>query len=146
MTSDHTQNQAEGRTEEQQLWYLDTSVAIRILLGDESAVNWWDTRVSAGDGFVASRLLHLEMTRVFRREGLKIQAVNEFVSQLTLLDVDNSLLTEAAGIEPHVKALDALHLASARRVGSITLATHDRTMIKVAGQLGLAALDPVEVR
>lgn len=143
MTPEDTEDQLAAPNEDQQLWYLDTSVAVRILLADLDAATWWNTKVAASDAFVSSRLLHLEMTRVLRREQLDASDVDEFVKQLTLLDVDNSLLKEAAAIEPHVKALDSLHLASALRVGSATLATHDAAMIKVGRQLGLAVIDPI---
>lgn len=143
MTSERIESLEQGGPEPRQLWYLDTSVAVRILLGDPDAVAWWNAKVGLRGGFVSSRLLHLEMSRVYRRENLDLQDVDEFVAQLTLTGVNNSLLTEAAAIKQHVKTLDALHLASARRIGAITLVTHDSTMIKVAEQLGLDVTDPI---
>jgi len=143
VTSDRDEAGTDDPPERQNLWYLDTSVAIRILLGDPATVDWWNAQVRAGDAFVGSQLLRLEMIRVCRREDLDTQEVDDFVTQLTLTDVDNALLNEAAAITPHVKALDALHVASARRIGSATVVTHDGTMIKVAEQVGLSVLDPV---
>ena len=128
------------------IWYLHSSVALRIVLGhSESAIRWFDARAGAGDRFVSSRLLVLEMTRVFRRERLDVAGVTEFVSELTMLHIDDGLVTEASAIRPHIKSLDALHLASAQRIGAgaVTIATHDTGMAKVADVLGFDVHDPV---
>ena len=128
------------------IWYLDSSVALRVLLGhSEQAAQWFDERAVAGDSFTSSRLLVLEMMRVYRREGLPVREVAEFVRELTLLNVDDALVSEAAAIRPHIKPLDALHLASAQRIGAgaATVVTHDATMARVADALGFDVLDPV---
>lgn len=128
------------------IWYLDSSVALRILLGHSArAIAWFDERAAAQDRFVSSRLLQLEMTRVFRREGLDVRDVDGFVAELALLRVDDDLLADAAAIRPHVKSLDALHLASAQRIGTgeVTILTHDAAMARTADMLGFAVFDPV---
>ena len=129
------------------IWYLDSSVALRVLLAhSQSAVEWFDARAEAGDRFVSSRLLELEMIRVFRREGLDAQEVADFVAEFTLLRLDDALAVEACAIRPHIKTLDALHLASAGRIGAgaATIVTHDANMGKVAESLGFEVFDPVQ--
>ncbi|MFT4050917.1 MAG: type II toxin-antitoxin system VapC family toxin [Microbacterium sp.] len=129
------------------LWYLDSSVALRIFLAHSpSAVVWFDTRIEAGDTFVSSRLLELETVRVLRRESIDTALAEEFVAELALLSVDDRLITEAAAIRPHVKSLDALHLASAQRLGAgaVTVVTHDANLAQVAEYLGFDVYDPVE--
>jgi predicted nucleic acid-binding protein len=128
------------------LWYLDSSVALRILLGHSAGAMWWfDQCATAGDRVVSSRLLELEMTRVFRREGLDVAEVAQFVGELALLHVDDALVAEASAIRPHLKSLDALHLASAQRIGAghVTLVTHDAGLARVADLLGFDTFDPV---
>jgi predicted nucleic acid-binding protein len=128
------------------IWYIDSSVALRVLLGhSERAALWCDERADAGDSFVSSRLLVLEMMRVYRREGLPVSEVQDYVAELTLLAVDGALIAEAAAIRPHITSLDALHLASAQRIGAgmVTVITHDATMAKVADALGFDVFDPV---
>lgn len=130
----------------EQTWYLDSSVALRALLGhSQAAADWYDECCDNGDVFISSRLLHLEMTRVLRRDQLPVSIVDDFVDELTLLTVDDVLVDEARAIEPHIKSLDAIHLASALRVGTenVTVATHDSNMRKVAELLGFAVHDPV---
>lgn len=127
-------------------WYLDASVALRLLLGHSAeAMDWFDERAAAGDAFVSSRLLELEITRVYRREGLAVGEVGEFVERVNLLAVDDALVAEAGAIRPHIKSLDALHLASAQRigVGAVSVVTHDAAMAKVADMLGFDVFDPV---
>lgn len=128
------------------IWYLDSSVGLRVLLGHcTAAADWYDDRMEAGDAFVSSRVLHLEIVRVLRREALATSLADDFVAELTLLNVDNALLADAAGIEPHIKSLDAIHLASALRIGAdaVTVVTHDANMSKVAETLGFEVHDPV---
>ena len=49
-------------------FYLDTSVAVKILFGDSpSAQQWFDDAVaSESDSVISSRLLQTELTRVLR--------------------------------------------------------------------------------
>lgn len=128
------------------VWYLDSSVALRILLGhSEGAVEWYEQALEASQRVVSSSLIGLEVARVLRRESIDVELGQEFADELTLLRVDDSLLKEAAGIEPHVRSLDAVHLASAQRLGieTVTVVTHDKNMAKAAEELGFVVLDPV---
>ncbi|MCL2788167.1 MAG: type II toxin-antitoxin system VapC family toxin [Micrococcales bacterium] len=127
-------------------WYVDSSVALRILLGhSQTAIDWFDEQAGTGAAFVSSRVLELEMVRVLRREALDPRLATDFTSELTLLRLDDALVREAGAIRPHIKSLDALHLASALRLGpgEVTIVTHDGTMTRVAESLGFDVLDPV---
>lgn len=129
----------------QRLWYLDSSIALRIVLAhSHRAAAWFDARAAAGDAFVSSRLLDLEMSRVLRRESLDPALATDFLAEFTLLRIDDALITEASAIRPHIKSLDALHLASAQRVGAgaVAVVTHDNNMRRVADSLGFEVLDP----
>lgn len=135
-----------SRSDARRVWYVDSSVALRIVLGhSESAVTWFDACAADGDSFVSSRLLALEMTRVFRHEGLDVSVVDDFAAEFTLLRLDDALAAEASAIRPHIKSLDSLHLASAQRIGagSVTVVTHDAAMAQVADVLGFDVFDPV---
>lgn len=129
-------------------FYLDTSVAVRILLGHSpSAANWFD-RFSAHprDRIVSSRLLGTELTRVLRREGLPVQLRAEILDHVDSIGIDHAVLQEAEAIVPHIRTLDAIHLASALRSGiaDLVIVTHDRVMRSVAEQIGFSVLDPVQ--
>lgn len=125
-------------------WYLDTSVALFIMLRQSrSALDWY--RSTDADSVASSRLMALECERVLRRDGLDPRIAQQLTDEIVLLNVDNRLLAEAAMIGPHVKTLDALHLASALRLGpdDVTVVSHDLAMLAVARMLGLEVLDPV---
>lgn len=126
--------------------YLDTSVILRIILGhSETAAAWFDTRLREGDRFATSRLAVLETVRVLRRENLDTGLGDDIFSRMALLSIDDALLEDAGNIGPHVKSLDALHLASALRIGlgAVAVVTHDATMLRTAAQLGFDVCDPV---
>lgn len=127
--------------------YLDTSVAVRILLGHSpTSATWFDRTTHSDDRVISSRLLVTELTRVLRREGLPVARRAEIVDHLDLIGVDHAVLQEAEAIVPHIRTLDAIHLASALRSGipDLTVVTHDQTMASVAERIGFAVLDPVE--
>lgn len=126
-------------------FYLDSSVAVRILLGHSlSAATWFDTATGDLDSpVVSSRLLRTELTRVLRRERLPVQRREAVLDYIGLLPVNDALLAEAEAILLHVKTLDAIHLASVIRSGlDMTVVSHDAVMLAVAAELGYAVLDP----
>lgn len=128
------------------VWYLDSSVALYILLGlSEGAIEWYERTLDAGQDVVSSRLISLEVARVLRRESIPVDLGDAFTSELVLLCVDDALMEEAAAIETHVKSLDALHLASALRLGTAvtTIVTHDKSMAKAATHVGFTVFDPL---
>lgn len=130
-----------------EIHYLDTSVVMHIALGhSHAAATWFRQRHSRGDAFVTSRLTRLEATRVLRRESLSLGLADNVLDVATMLSVDNSLLVEAGALRIHVKSLDALHLASAARVGVglVTVVTNDQDMYQAAQVLGFDVYNPVE--
>lgn len=128
--------------------YLDSSVAIRILLGHSaSAAQWFDsTTGSDDDRVVSSRILRTEITRVLRRESLPVAARDQVLDYIDTIPLDHAVLQEAEAIIPHIRTLDAIHLASALRSGldDLVVTTHDVTMKSVAVALGFRITDPVE--
>jgi len=61
-----------------------------------------------------------------------------------LYDLSNLVATTAESFEKHIKTLDALHLATLIEINSfMTLASHDKNMLRAAQQLGLTTVDPV---
>ncbi len=127
-------------------WYLDASVALHATLpgGDCRARDWLDAAWLAGDEVYSSTLLHLELTRVLRRERLPSTLARPVLDRINLVSIDDGVLRFAAAIEPHVKSLDAIHLATCSLLGSgAGVATHDASMAEVAVLLGLDTFDPL---
>lgn len=129
------------------VFYLDTSVGLRALLGHSPSAASWIDRTTADDQHrvVSSRILRTELTRVLRREGLPVKRRDEILDVLTLVPVSEGVLAAAEAIEPHVKTLDAIHLGSVIAAGlDATIVTHDTGMAAAAGSLGYPTIDPVE--
>lgn len=127
-------------------FYLDTSVALRALLGHSASAATWIDRVTAEDEHrvVSSRILRTELTRGLRREGLPVNRRDEVLDVLSLVPVTDGVLAAAEAIAPHVKTLDAIHLGSVIAAGlDATVVSHDAAMLAAAAALGYPTLDPV---
>ena len=127
--------------------YIDTSVAFRVSSRESlAAETWLDQDIQSGAQYFSSQLLRTELIWAYRRSGKDLAEAIEFIHLIAMLDLDNELATEATNLEPLVKTLDALHLATALRLAKllpVTVITHDAQMARAAKQLGLAAHDPV---
>ncbi len=127
-------------------WYIDASVALHALLpgGDLRARRWLDAVTQAGDDVFSSMLLHLELARVLRREGLDVSMARPVLDRVNLVSIDDGVLRFAAAIEAHIKSLDAIHLATCALLGAnISIVTHDAQMSAAAASLGLETMDPL---
>jgi len=127
-------------------YYLDASVALHAVLpgGNHRAREWLDATRKAGDEVYASTLLQLELARVLRRERLDPGLARPLIDRVNLVSIDDGVLRFAAAIEPHVKSLDAIHLAACSLLGTgVTMISHDENVMAVALHLGLDAVDPL---
>lgn len=129
-------------------YYLDSSVALRILLGDSPQAATWLDEATAQSGqvqVVSSRLLRTEVIRTLRRVGVDPLSYDLITRHIGLIPLTQPVLVQAEAIVPHIKTLDAIHLATALHSGldGITVCTHDQNMTEVAGILGLGTFDPV---
>ncbi|WP_028707460.1 PIN domain-containing protein [Propionicicella superfundia] len=131
------------------IFYLDTSVALRALLGHSPSAAAWVDDVTAQDEHlvVSSRILRTELTRVLRREGLPVNRRDEVLDALSLVPITEGVLAAAEAIQPRVTTLDAIHLGSVIAAGlDATIVSHDTTMLAAATSLGYPTYDPVDER
>lgn len=129
--------------------YLDSSVLLRILLGQPGRLREW-TQVETG---VASRLVEVECLRVLDRlrlsgetddESLTDQreALFRLTDMLDVVEVPPAILGAASQPLPTVLGtLDAIHLATAvlwreSRDPDLVIATHDRALALAARASG----------
>ena len=126
------------------LFYLDSSVALHALLetpGRAPLLAWID---EPGNKFVSSRLLRTEVVRVLRREGEPPSAAEALLARVGMFEITEKIHQQAEAIAAHIRALDALHLATALLVPEVvTVATHDDRMANAARLMGLPTLDPL---
>lgn len=128
------------------VYYLDTSVAAQVLLGHSPDAAAWMDAVNAdpASSMISSRLLRTELTRMLRREQLPVRMRDELLDHLGTVPLTGAVLAEAEAIVPHLKTLDAIHLASVISTGlDAVVATHDTVMRKVAETVGYPTVDPV---
>lgn len=126
--------------------YLDTSVALHALLptGSPGAIAWFNEAAANGIDLFSSTLLRLELIRALRREDMSVAIAQEVLDRVHQVTLDDSVIGVASAIEPHVRSLDAIHLATCTMLGgNITLVSHDYRMLDVAGRLGIETVDPL---
>jgi uncharacterized protein len=126
-------------------YYLDTSIAYHALIGTPGAAGWFDQVDNEEPGsLISSRLLRTELTRALRRDGTPVQDRDLVLDRVAQVPVTDSVLLVAEAITEHVKTLDAIHLASALAVSADVVVSHDEAVKRVALQLGLAVVDPLD--
>lgn len=127
-------------------YYLDSSVAVRIMLGHSlGSAAWFDSVTASDEDVISSRILQTELTRVLRREEMDIGRRDALLDFVGTVPLDHAILLQAESVVPHIKTLDAIHLGSAIRCGieDLTIVTHDHTMSHVARLIGYTIHDPV---
>ena len=127
-------------------YYLDTSIAAHALLRGGRAARWLDETTSNPTYAVfSSRLLQTELTRTLRREDRAISERDDVLDYVGIVPITEGVLATAEAITEHVKTLDAIHLATALSLGSgVIVVSHDQNQLRVAEQIGLHTLDPLE--
>jgi predicted nucleic acid-binding protein len=133
--------------------YVDSSVLLRILLGQENALKEW-SRIDTG---VASALVEVECLRTLDRLrvaarvsegdlGRRREAVYRLMESLVVVDPSRPVLVRAS--QPYPTALgtlDAIHLATAlqwrERTGEdLWMATHDAALGLAARASGMSVM------
>ena len=124
--------------------YVDSSVLLRVVLGEPEPLESW----SQVDVAVSSALIRVECLRTIDRARIQLRLTDEAVARhradvlevikgINLIPLEPSVLDRAAEPFPTlIGSLDALHLASAlvvrEQYDPLVFATHD-------GALGIAA-------
>jgi len=130
--------------------YLDSSVLLRLVLGQSDALAQW----AEIEGGVASRLAEVECLRTLDRLrlveslddheiALRREAVFRLLDSLEIIEVTRPVLARASQPMPTaLGTLDAIHLATAlmwaEHAGSpLVMATHDPALTTAARASGL---------
>jgi uncharacterized protein len=98
------------------------------------------------EGYVSSALLGLEAIRVCSRHRSEYaRDAREWLFEVSLLPLDDSLLDDAATLDPaNLRSLDAIHLATALSVRDDlgALFTYDQRLAAAAAARGLPVAQP----
>jgi len=133
--------------------YLDSSVILRVVLGQPGSLPEWSAvTVAVGSGVVEVECLRT-MDRLRLEGGLtdeelavRREAIYRILDEMELVDPTTPVLKRAA--QPMATALgtlDAIHLATAllwrdARGGDLEMATHDRALATAARAHGFRVL------
>jgi predicted nucleic acid-binding protein len=126
--------------------YLDSSALVKLVQQEtQSAALRQYLRRHRRDGRVTSALARVEVVQAVSGGGVRaVGHARRTLARVDQINLDRSLLDEAATLAPStvLRSLDAIHLASARLLGSDLRAvvTYDERMVAVASGLRL----PVE--
>lgn len=124
--------------------YLDTSAALKLVLPEAETPaleSWINDR--AGVARASSRLLRIELLRATAQSAAhRTPRAHEVLSGVVLLSMDDAASAAEVIGDPHLRSLDAIHLATAHALRSAltALVTYDKRMATAATALGL----PVE--
>lgn len=125
--------------------YLDSSTIVKLVVREPESEAL--RRHLRGRGpLVSSALARTEVMRAVLDKGEPARKVGRRVlAGLDLVRVDNRVLDLAGRLAPlELRSLDAIHLATAQRLGGdlATLCTYDRRMRDAAEDLGLDVVAP----
>jgi uncharacterized protein len=132
--------------------YVDTSVLLRIVLGEPKPLREWGKIESA----LSSELIRVEALRSIDRARVLLRlddtdvaerraGVLELLSGFRLARIDRRVIERAADPFPTLlRTLDAIHLATAdlirRTTKDLVFATHDRELGTAARAIGLRVI------
>jgi predicted nucleic acid-binding protein len=124
--------------------YLDSSALVK-LVAIERESDELDAFVGDRE-IVSSEIARTEVVRaVARRHAGLIESAEDLMAGLSLMPVDRLITMSATWVRPwSVRALDAIHVASARALepGLEALVTYDKRMLEAARVVGLPVASP----
>ncbi|OHV04848.1 type II toxin-antitoxin system VapC family toxin [Mycobacterium talmoniae] len=128
------------------LIYLDSSAIVKLVVREPESDALRDY-LRGRRPRVSSALVRTEVMRALLDKGDSARkAGRRALADLDLVRVENRVLDLAGRLRPlQVRSLDAIHLATAQRLGSDLgkLCTYDERMREAAEDLGMAVIAPV---
>ncbi len=129
------------------LIYCDTSALVKLITdeAESEALDQW-LGEQAEPHLVSSVLARTEVWRVVRRRSDDVLTkATELLDSLSIVELAAALADEAGGQDPpSLRSLDAIHLASAQRLGSALAAfvAYDARLVQAAEALQLTVIRP----
>jgi uncharacterized protein len=130
---------------EQRLTYVDSSAIVKLAVAEPESTAL-RRYLSRRQPLVSSALARTEVARALMPSGSEAVARGrEVMRRIELLRLNDRVLNDAARLEPaEMRPLDAIHLASARQLGSSLrkLVTYDERMADTAKAAGFSVASP----
>ena len=125
-------------------WYLDTSALLKLVINERESQA---LRKIVGNSDVTSHFTRLEVARTLKPYSAKAKKDAGLVMNgISLIPVDSEIMTQAELIieVSELKAADAIHVASAMRLGTLIegIITYDKQMAVAATRLGIQVIAP----
>lgn len=130
---------------DQRLTYVDSSAIVKLVVAEpeSKALRRYLSRRGA---LVSSALARTEVARALMPSGREaVTRGEDALRRIQLLRVSDRVVREAGGMEPtDLRSLDAIHLASARHLGSSVtqIVTYDERMAEAARTSGWSVAAP----
>lgn len=129
------------------LYYLDTSAAFKLLVDEPHADALTAFyREHLDEEWVSSDLLRIETVRSIRRDHPgQMPDTSALLDSFSFLPIDDETVLAAMNEpDPHLRSLDAIHLATARMLGpELTgLLTYDERLAAAAKDAGIEVIAP----
>ncbi len=123
--------------------YVDTSAFMKFVLDEPRSAALASYLDQSDEPLVSSILLETEARRAALRAGVPQDAVTRVLRAVTLNEMPRSLFHEAGALaDPMLRTPDALHVASAVRLGVRQVLTYDDRMAAAAASVGLSVVAP----
>ncbi len=121
--------------------YVDSSAALKLVRQEHESTALTGFLEDVDDTLVTSRVGIVELRRVARRGGASPDRADAIAGTLEIIELDAAVEGIAVTLAPELRALDAIHLASAdlwrqERGPDLLLATHDKALALAARAVG----------
>lgn len=129
------------------VYYLDTSAALKLLVEESHSLAFATFyREHGDDDWVSSVLLRIELLRAVRRAiPALLPEAGAFLLALDYVSIDDDIVEGAASVpDPGLRSLDAIHLATARVLGTdlTALVTYHDRLALAARNAGMSIVSP----
>ena len=123
--------------------YVDTSAAMKLIVDEAVSASLLVELIAPSRGFVVSWLLHTELhCAAGRHPGVvSLNSIRTVLDAVTLAEITRGDLL-AAGTHAPLRSRDALHLATALRIGVDEVVTYDGELADAAAAAGIRLLAP----
>jgi predicted nucleic acid-binding protein len=132
------------------LIYLDSSAIIKLIRPEVHSLELAQWLASHGDKIlITSAFAEIEVPRALRRtDHVRLAGVPTVLAKLNKVEIDSVVrITAAAFEDPHLRSLDAIHLATAHSLiaegkSLKAFVTYDKRLFEAAGSSGLQTVMP----
>ncbi len=125
--------------------YIDTSALLRVIFPDDTTPVL-EEYLGRDPELVSSTLLQVEARRgTLRRAPRRLPQVDVVLREVEIVGIGDAVIESAGRLsDPHLRSLDAIHLATALLIGEDVeaLLTYDDRLADAARAHGLAVVSP----